>query len=161
MINAIFFDFDGVLTPDKTGSYTICTYISKATGIDFDKFSLAYRKYNNDLLYGKTTHEYIWKTLCSGIEIDIRHLHDSFVNTPINWPVFELAKHLKKKYKTGIITDNKADRISVIAEKYELGKYFDTIVVSTSVGSGKGDEKIFRKAVDSAGVSYIESVFYR
>jgi len=34
MIKAVFFDFDGVLTLDKTGSLTTARYISVATGID-------------------------------------------------------------------------------------------------------------------------------
>lgn len=36
MIKAILFDFDGVLTTDRTGSLSICNYICKKTGIDLE-----------------------------------------------------------------------------------------------------------------------------
>ena len=76
MIKAVLFDYDGVLTTDKTGSYSICKYISSTANIDYELFSNEYRKYNEDLLIGKVKHEDIWKDLCKalGKEINIRYL---------------------------------------------------------------------------------------
>jgi putative hydrolase of the HAD superfamily len=161
MIKAIFFDFDGVLTLDKTGSYTICKYISKKTGIDFEKLSQSYKKFNNDLLYGKTTHEKIWPNLCLELnsELDIKHLFDSFINTPINFSIYNLIKKLKISYKTGLITDNKKDRMIAIIEKQNLNKIFNTIIVSADIGSGKDNDDIFNKAIDSLDVKHEECIF--
>ncbi len=161
MIKAILFDFDGVLTPDKTGSYTICNYISKAIGIDFEKLSDVYKKFNQDLLFGRTTHEKIWDNLCIelDVKIDIKHLYDSFTNTPINNPVLDLVKKLKSSYKTGIITDNKKDRIKALIDKNNLNEYFDTVIISADIGSGKDNDKIFHKAIESINVKYEECVY--
>jgi putative hydrolase of the HAD superfamily len=161
MIKAIFFDFDGVLTLDKTGSYTICKYISKAAGVDFEKLSRAYKKFNNDLLFGKTTHEKIWNSLCVELaaEIDINHLYDSFINTPLNIPIIDLVKKLKILYKTSIITDNKKDRIAAVIDKQKLAEIFNSIIVSADIGSGKDNAEIFYKAADSVNVKFKECIF--
>ena len=60
MIKAIFFDFDGVLTLDNTGSFTTCFNISKDAGLDLNKTLICYRKNRIDLNLNKTTHKKIW-----------------------------------------------------------------------------------------------------
>ncbi len=55
MIKAILFDFDGVLTIDKTGSQSIIKYLARITGISKDALKREYYKYNKDLLYGEIT----------------------------------------------------------------------------------------------------------
>ena len=76
-------------------------------------FSTEYKKYNDDLLLGKVTHEQIWNQLCKNVNtnISIKYLFDSFKNTPMNLKMIELVKKIKKNNKTGLITDNKKDRI--------------------------------------------------
>jgi putative hydrolase of the HAD superfamily len=161
MIKAIFFDYDGVMTTDKTGSWTICKYISKVTDVGFDKLLETYRKFNNDLLYGKTTHEKIWGKLCTelGKDIDIKHLYDSFIITPVNEPMYELVKKLKMSYKTGLITDNKKDRLNAVIKYQKLNELFDTIIISADIGSGKDNTEIFKKAVESIDANYEECIF--
>ena len=46
MIKAILFDFDGVITIDKTGSKPICNYISSVMNIDLQLFTKEYRKFH-------------------------------------------------------------------------------------------------------------------
>lgn len=116
MIKAILFDFDGVLTTDATGSESICNYICMKTGLNIKIFEKEYFKYNDDLLYGKTTHEEIWKNLCEGLntQIDMNILYESFINTPIDNQMMKLIDGLKKQnYKVGMVTDNK--KIAYIA----------------------------------------------
>lgn len=161
MIKAVLFDYDGVLTTEKTGSYSICKYISSTANIDYEIFSNEYRKYNEDLLIGKTTHEEIWKDLCKslGREINIRYLFDSFKNTPINLKMFELVKNLKKAYKTGLITENESDRVDAVTRHQKLNELFDVIKATAEIGSGKDDEEIFVRAVKALSVSCNECVF--
>jgi putative hydrolase of the HAD superfamily len=161
-IKAIFFDYDGVMTIDKTGTQSICNYISENYCIDKNIFEKEYRKYNNDLLYGKTTPEKIWNELCSNLNERIPYsiLYDSFVNTPIDIEMHNLAKKIKEKgVKTGLITDNKMDRIKIIAEKYELDKIFNVIKISAEIGSGKDNEDIFRIALNEIECKPYECVF--
>jgi putative hydrolase of the HAD superfamily len=132
MVKAILFDFDGVLTIDATGSQSICNYVCKETNVDMELFKSEYKKYNNDLLYGKLAHEDIWDKVCGGIgtKISIEILKASFINTPINMDMLELVKKIKcKGYKTAMVTDNKADRIEKITEHFAFEKIFDVIVV--------------------------------
>ena len=160
-IKAVFFDYDGVMTVDKTGTESICNYISKNTGIDKNIFETEYRKYNNELLYGKLTHE-IWEQLCSdvGKEIPIKVLYDSYINTPIDKEMHEFVLKIKNlNIKTGLITDNKADRMEYIKNKYELNKYFDIISVSGELGYGKESEKVFFRTLDYIKINPEESIF--
>ena len=161
MIKAIFFDYDGVLTPDKTGTYTTCKYISKVTGIDIDKLSQCYRQFNEVLNTGKKTHKDIWLQFCEciGQSLDIQIIQYAFDSTPLNESVYNLAVSLKEKYKVGIITYNKKDRLVALTKKYEMDKVFDSIIVSADVGSGKEDDKIFYAATNSIGVKPEECVF--
>ena len=161
-IKAIFFDFDGVMTIDKTGTQSICNYISKNCNIDKDTFEKEYRKYNNDLLYGITTHKKIWNKICQDLNenIPISFLYDSFENTPINNEMHNFVKIIKRQnLKTALITDNKIDRINIIKEKYKLNKIFDIIIVSAEVGFGKDKKEIFQIVLDKINVKSDECIF--
>jgi putative hydrolase of the HAD superfamily len=160
-IKAVLFDYDGVMTIDKTGTESICNYISKYTGIDRNIFETEYRKYNDDLLYGKLTHE-IWGQLCLNIgkNIPIEVLYDSYNNTPINKEMHEFVLKIKgNNIKTGLITDNKADRMEYIKNKFELSKYFDIISVSGELGYGKESEKVFLRTLECIKIKPEESIF--
>jgi putative hydrolase of the HAD superfamily len=144
-IKAIFFDFDGVMTIDKTGTISICNYISNNYPIDKKISEKEYRKYNNDLLYGKITHEDIWDKLCLNLNKNISILYDSFVNTPIDYQMYDFVNIIKKNsYITGLITDNKKDRMNIIIRENDLDKIFDVIIISSEIGSGKENKEIFK-----------------
>ena len=161
MIKAVLFDYDGVLTLDKSGSYTICKYISKNADIDYELFSHEYRKYNDDLLIGKVTHEQIWNQLCKNVNksVSIKYLFDSYKNTPINTKMIDLVKRIKKNNKTGLITDNKKDRIDAAKNDFKLAELFDVITVSAEIGSQKNKETIFSKTIKELSLNYDECVF--
>jgi len=162
MIKAVFFDFDGVLTIEATGTTSIVNYISAETGIDREQFNREYWKYSADLLLGKVTHEQIWGSICEALnrEIPYQVLVDSFINTALNPEVVSLARRIKSNgYKVGLITDNKADRMDVISKKHGFDGLFDVICVSAALGFSKTGEEIFWEAVRRAGVKPSESVF--
>jgi len=48
----------------------------------------------------------------------------------------------QQNYKIGMVTDNKKDRIDAIVKYYDWNKIFDSITVSTEIGSGKDYNKI-------------------
>ena len=161
-IKTVFFDYDGVMTFEKTGTQSICSYISKNYNIDKNIFENEYRKYNSDLSNGKTTHEKIWNKLCLNLKenIPITILYDSFVNTPIDMEMYKLVKNIKdNNIKTGLITDNKTDRIKAIAEKYKLDTIFDVITISAEIGSGKENKEIFINALADFNCRPDECIF--
>lgn len=80
MIKAVLFDFDGVLTIEKTGSAAIAKYIAKRCGLPAEQVRSCYRRYNQALLLGETTHAEIWPAFCEalGQSLDYQLLTDSF-----------------------------------------------------------------------------------
>ncbi len=85
MIKAVLFDFDGVLTIEKTGSAAITKYIAKRCGLPAEQVRSCYRRYNQALLLGETTHAEIWPAFCEalGQSLDYQLLTDSF--RPPSW----------------------------------------------------------------------------
>jgi FMN phosphatase YigB (HAD superfamily) len=141
MISAIFFDFDGVLTTDKTGSLTTVRYLSTHTGIPQQELWEAFAPFNSDLLYGKASHAQIWPDLCQslGRELDIALLIAAFKSTPMNEGMLNLARSLTARYSVGIITDNKKDRIDCLKEHAGLDAIFSPLVVSQQAKPGRCD----------------------
>ncbi|KVV22570.1 haloacid dehalogenase [Burkholderia cepacia] len=161
MIKAIFFDYDGVLTTDKTGSVTTIRYLSERSGVERDIISKAFARHNADLLFGKTTHEAIWRAVCESVghDLDFGWLELAFLGTPANTRMFDLARRLKPFYALGIITDNKKDRIDCLRKAQRLDDLFDPIVVSAERGSGKEGAAVFEYALGCLGVKPEEAIF--
>ena len=162
MVKAVLFDFDGVLTTEATGSYSICSYISKNANINKDLFQKEYYKYNEKLLYGEISHKDIWSRLCENLGQDIPYkiLEESFINTPIDTEMMKLVYSLKEQgYKIAMVTDNKKDRIYSIVNYHKLNAVFDVIAVSAEVGSGKKDYEIFPPTINKLQVEADECVF--
>ena len=162
IIKAVLFDFDGVMTTDKSGTESISKYISKETGIEKSIFENEYRKFNYELSNGKTTHFEIWESLCKniGVNIPIEILYDSFYNTPIDNEMYKIVSNIKnQKIKTGLITDNKADRIDYINKNFNLSEVFDIMAVSGELGYGKESEKIFEYTLKKLNINPAEAIF--
>ena len=161
MIKAIFFDYDGVLTIDKTGSLTTTRYLSKCTGLDDTFIRKAFSRYNDDLNTGKITHRDIWRDVCNTLncEMSLDWLRLAFESTPMNDAMFSLARRLRANYRLGIITDNKKDRIAHLRTYQGLDLLFDPILVSAEFGSGKDSAAIFTHALDRLEIRAEESVF--
>ena len=161
MIKAIFFDFDGVLTRDKTGSLTTTRYISEATGIDAARVKAAFARFNDDLTRGRCTHAGIWPDICRELraDVDIAVLEEAFASTPLNDEMFALATRLRPNLVVGVITDNKQDRMDCIERLHRISSAFHPVVVSAAVGSTKGDCAIFEHALELTRVGASECIF--
>jgi putative hydrolase of the HAD superfamily len=160
MIRAIFFDFDGVLTTDSSGSYTTCKNLKKVSNAPLNKLIACYRKYSRDLNLG-ATHDKIWEVFCNclGEKLDISCLREAFLSTPKNEEMLNLVEEVRKICKVGIITDNNKERFDLIREAWRLDEFFDSLIMSAGVGSMKDTRAIFEKALDSLNVRPEECVF--
>ena len=160
-MKAIFFDYDGVLTTDKTGSITTCRYLSHHTGIPYAAVAEAFRSHNEALNLGATSYAAIWGSVCKalGQDLPLELLVGAFESTPVNTAMLDLASGLSRSYAVGIITDNKADRFEHLTRHQSLDKVFFPIVVSAKAGSSKQSSKIFERALAEIHVSPEESVF--
>ncbi|WP_307873399.1 HAD family hydrolase [Burkholderia sp. Se-20378] len=161
VIKAIFFDYDGVLTTDRTGSVTTIRYLSEQSGVEYDILRNAFARHNADLLLGKTTHKAIWRAVCESArhELDFGWLEAAFLSTPANAGMFDLARRLEPFYALGIITDNKKDRIDCLRKAQRLDDLFDPIVVSAERGSGKEGAAVFEYALGCLDVKPEEAIF--
>jgi len=161
MIKAIFFDLDGVLTTDKTGSVTISKHITSKTGLDYDLVLCIKEQYDEPLDDGRITYEEAWNEICNelGTTLDFVLVKESYITTPIDHKIIEFAKSLKSKFKVGIITDNMIDRTNFLWKHNSWDKIFDDMVVSASVGSRKNETKIFEIACERLNVSPNECIF--
>lgn len=160
-IRAVMFDFDGVLTTDKTGSATTTRYLSQRTGIELSKVQAAFRGFNNDLTLGRTTHAAIWKDICAdlGQTISLHLLNEAFESTPMSERMLSIARGLRSRYAVGIVTDNKKDRIDVLRRLHDLPRLFDPIMVSSEVGLRKDNPGIFLGALTFLRVEPEECIF--
>jgi putative hydrolase of the HAD superfamily len=160
-IRAVLFDFDGVLTTDKTGSLTTTRYLSQRTGIELSIVQSAFRRFNNDLTLGRTTHAAVWGDICAdlGQPIGFPLLEEAFESTPLNERMLGIARELRSRHAVGIVTDNKKDRIDALKRLHDLPRLFDPIVVSSEVGRGKDDPGIFLGALQSLRVKPEECIF--
>ena len=160
-IRAVLFDFDGVLTTDKTGSLTTTRYLSERTGIELSIVQAAFRRFNKDLTLGRTTHAAVWGDICAdlGRAVGLDLLEAAFESTPMSEPMLTVARRLRSRYAVGIVTDNKKDRIDALKRLHDLPRLFDPIVVSSEVGLGKDNPGIFLGALRLLRVKPEECIF--
>ena len=161
MIKCILFDFDGVLTIDKTGYTSITNYISQEMNISLDTIKTSYYKHNKKLLMGEIVHEDMWDDFCNdvGMKIPYQVLIDSFRNTVLDENMFNYIEKLKGAYRIGMVTDNKVDRIEEILDYRNYTEYFDVVAISAKLHSGKDDCRIFQYVLDCLNVSADDCIF--
>lgn len=161
MIQAVFFDFDGVLTPDRTGTLTTCRFLAQATGLALESLLAAMEPHRAALARGQVTRESTWPHVCRAVQRDIplETLTRAFESTSLDRAMFAFANSLGRHGKVGIITDNPRDRMDVVRRTLWLDRVFAPIVVSAEEGMAKDDPEIFRRAVAKAGVAAESAVF--
>ena len=161
MIRAILFDFDGVLTTDKTGSVSTIRSLSLEAGIGEEALWEAFAPFNERLLHGQTSHAAAWPEICErlGRHIDPLLLVKAFDSTPISHDMLHYAAALKTRYATALVTDNKADRMVRLTERHSLDSIFNPILVSAEHGSGKDHPSIFERALEVLEVAPKQCVF--
>ena len=161
MVKAVFFDYDGVLTRDKTGSLTMNRFLSARTGIPFDRVRQALQKHNRALNEGDASYADVWPAVCAELarDVPLDLVIEAFESTPLNDDMFSLARGLKDRCFVGIITDNKKERINHLKQYQRLPDVFDPIVVSAEVRCTKANPRIFELALACLRVNPAESVF--
>ena len=150
MVEAIFFDFDGVLTLNERGSAVTIRVIQKANpDLSAEKIRDCYYRFHRQLLLGEGDHYGIWHDYCKCVGGDIAPavLTEAFLATPMNAGMLDLAAELAARYQLGIITANATERVTPLVDKHRLNLLFDPIVISAEVGVLKTDALIFESAL--------------
>ncbi len=161
MIRAILFDFDGVLTVDKTGSHSVADFLHRKTGLGFELLRRAYGKYNARMLYGEISHRDMWPDFCAdvGTALDPGLAEEAFRATPMNEEMLALVRELKQHYLIGMVTDSPAERVEIAADHFGLRPLFDVISVSGQLHARKDQPLIFERTFEALGVRPEECVF--
>lgn len=161
MIKAVLFDFDGVLTTDKTGSVTTAKFLSEQTGLAHEYVKTVFRRHYFGTLRGEATQREVWSAFCAetGVPSEPYLLDEAACATPMDAQMLDLVRELRVHYKTGMVTDNPAERVAVAAEHFGLTELFDAIAVSGKIGSRKDQPMIFEAAFSALGVHPEECVF--
>ena len=160
-IKAVLFDFDGVLTTDRTGSESTIRALSEITGASKELIASAYCTHIGDLVLGHKSHADVLPEIsaCLNAGLGPDQIKDAFERTPLNQPMLDLANSLATHYRLGIITDNPSDRMSHIVAANRLDELFDPIVVSADVGYSKHSEEIFVRALTILQLTPSEVIF--
>ncbi len=160
-VKAVFFDYDGVVTRDKTGSLTMNRFLSARTGIAYDRVCRALQRHNRQLNDGEASYAEVWPIVCAELERDLPFdlVIEAFESTPLNGEMLQLVRELKRHCAVGMITDNKKERIDHLRRYQRLPELFAPIVVSAEVGCTKANSRIFELALACLGVRPEESVF--
>ena len=161
MTKYIFFDMDGVITTDTTGSYTTAKFFADKFEIDFDELFQYTKPFDSDIDAGKLTVNEVWAKVAEKYDKEFKdeYIREAFLSTPIDAKMLEIVDKLKENYKVGIITDNSIERANAIFDKNNFREIFDTIIISGEVKSTKKSVEIFKIAADKAGVECNECVF--
>ena len=161
MIKGIFFDLDGVLTTDKTGSVTTSKYFEKKLGINFEQVVKYKKSFDEDIDSGKMSVLDVWEKTCEkfGVEFSPTDLYEAFLSTPIDNKMVEYALRLKDKFIVGIITDNSVERARSIIEKNSWSGIFDVIIISEEIKETKKGTKIFEIAAQKANINPKDCIF--
>ena len=161
MVKAIFFDFDGVLTTDKTGSFTSSRYFTKKLNVDFQELFEAKQGLEGNIDSGKMTNSDVCKAVCEklGKRFEPQWVLESFLATPIDFKMVDYARKLKSEFLIGMITDNSVERVNVLLEKHNLANLFDPIIISAAVKCTKKGTEIFDIAAKQIGLKPGECAF--
>jgi len=81
-----------------------------------------------------------------------------FAGDVVDLELIEFIRSLRPRYKTGVIS-NAWPGLRAYLVSHKLDEIFDTLVISAEVGVMKPDEKIYRLALENAGVQAVEAVF--
>lgn len=161
-IQAVFFDFDGVLTLDPSGSFTTNTFLGEYYGTPRGEIDGYLKKYNDDLLLGVIEHKDIWQDVCDHFSwaCDLGVLRKAFESTRLDPALLDLARRLRERnIRTGMITDNKNDRMMAIDQKFSLSTLFDPVIVSSVIRHTKKESVTFELARTLVQLDYEEILF--
>jgi epoxide hydrolase-like predicted phosphatase len=71
----------------------------------------------------------------------------------------QFMRGLRRRYKTGILSNAWPDARQALTQKYGLGDAVDVMILSAEVGCAKPDARIYRIALERLGVQSKEAVF--
>lgn len=141
---------------------TTARFLAERTGLPRDTVKTVFRRHYFGTLRGEVTQREVWSAFCAetGLAAEPYLLDAAARATPMDGDMLDLVRELRAKgYKTGMITDNPAERMNVACEHFRLNKLFDAITVSGEIGSRKNEPMIFEATFAALDVKAEECAF--
>jgi putative hydrolase of the HAD superfamily len=155
-INAIIFDLDNTIL-DRTSTFNNFTNSFLKTYFDhlefkqeiFDRIIYLDEDGYKDKqeLFSELLEELPWKVKPLKMELLDFYNVEYVKNAVLMEHAREIVQHLRKKYKTGLITNGKTLIQYGKIDQLEIRNDFDLIIVSEEAGTKKPDPKIFELAL--------------
>jgi len=161
-IKAVVFDWGGVLMEDPSAE--MYTYFAKKLGVDREELRRAVRQNDIFIQTDEEGEAELWKKVCKELGCELPDnedslWHEAFEKVHLPYPkVRELAKSLRGRYKTGLLSNTEKVGVKMI-KKDGLEEDFDETVYSCEVGLVKPDERIYELMLKKLGVKPEEAVF--
>lgn len=182
-IKAILFDSGRVLNGPVTGHWFITPnfwkYVDKSAfdSIDKSKIASAFAEADKYIIIQKTMttkdEEYqhfikfyeIFSSQLPELQLSseaIENIAKDLVFNPKKYSFYgdalEVVPKLKDKYKLAIVSDDRPSLLDVYKEN-NMTSYFDSIVISSFLGTSKPDSKMYNTALQELNVKPEETVF--
>ena len=160
-IRAVFFDLGGVIL--RTEYQTPRQHLAEKLGMEYD--DLVKVVFDSESGYkasiGAITPDEHWASVTKRLKRPASEMealrHEFFAGDIIDRTLLEFLRSLRGTYKTGLISNAWGDlRDYIVREKFDDA--FDHMIISAEVGAVKPDAKIFKIALEQAGVQAHEAV---
>jgi len=160
-IKAVIFDWGGVLMEEPTER--ILTYLAKKFDVDLESLRKRVEPHLDRMQSGDGVEDRVWRMVGRKLNYQVSELKaiwfEALEKTYLPYPeVIELAKRLRKEYKTGLLSNTEDAGVKMIKQQ-GLEENFDKTVYSCVVGLIKPDEKIYQIMLKKLGVKAEEAVF--
>ena len=161
-IRAVFFDLGGVIL--RTEYQAPRQHLAEKLGMEYD--DLVKVVFDSESGYqasmGAITPDAHWAAVIKRLKRPASEMesirHEFFAGDIIDRTLLKFLRSLRGTYKTGLISNAWGDlRDYIVREKFDDA--FDHMIISAEVGAVKPDAKIFKIALEQAGVQAHEAVF--
>src|SRR5215204_2738305 len=160
-IKAVFFDLGGVIV--RTEFQVPRQQLADRLGMDYDDLNRIVfdSESSGRASIGEITSEEHWTSIVQRLKRPTSELSlirdEFFAGDIVDRTLVEYIRSLRGKYKTGLISNAWGDlRDFIVREKFDDA--FDHMIISAEVGAVKPDAKIFKIALEQAGVQAHEAV---
>lgn len=160
MIEVIAFDFGGVLGGEANEWETTFKEVTRLTALSNAEIQEIWNKYWPKLKTGKKDIAGFWKAMAKKNNADYRNLRLVYnKGIRIDNEVFDVAKHLSKKYKLIILSNDTKDWMDAKVKRFGLKKIFQRIYNSADIGFAKPADAIFNFVLNDQNIKPEELVF--
>jgi putative hydrolase of the HAD superfamily len=181
-IKAVFFDFGGTLadTPPDF-DYEKCvqglhrSFLKSGLSVPFEHCKNVYNKISEkyygrnsvrEVIFGKVITDVLAQCGYSKIkDTAIVEAAEAFMEPLVQAKIIDphlhsVLRRLKKQYKLGVVSNfSYPPAVWKTLQRFDVTKFFDTVVVSADVGWRKPSVRIFKRALQALNVLPWESVF--